>query len=152
VFSLSVHSFKEVDIMADIINELASKCGISPDMAKKGLGTLLAACKHALPADSYAKVEEAIPGAPSMLADAQAQGEAPSGGVLGAIKDLAGKLFGGGADPAAMAAHFGQLGFSPDQIRQFIPQVVEFLKGKLPPHVMEHLSAVLPHEEAAATH
>jgi hypothetical protein len=69
--------------MADIINELVSKCGISPDMAKKGLGTLLAAFKHVLPADSYAKIEGAIPGAPSMLADAQAEGEASSGGLLG---------------------------------------------------------------------
>ena len=29
--------------MADVITELAGKCGISPEMAKKGLGTLLAA-------------------------------------------------------------------------------------------------------------
>jgi hypothetical protein len=135
--------------MADIITELASKSGISPDMAKKGLGTLLAAFKHALPADSFAKIEGAIPGAGNMLADAQAEGEAPSGGILGAIKDMAGKVFGGGS-PAALAAHFGKLGFSPDQVKHFIPQVVEFLKSKLPPDMMKHVTALLPQEEAAA--
>jgi hypothetical protein len=136
--------------MADITTELASKCGISPELAKKGLGTLLAAFKHALPADSFAKIEGAIPDAPAMLADAEAQGEASSGGLLGTLKDMAGKLFGGGG-PAALASHFEKLGFAPDQVKHFIPRVVEFLKDKLPPDLMKHVSALLPHEEAAAS-
>jgi hypothetical protein len=143
----SIH-FKERSIMADTITELASKCGISPDMAKKGLGTLLAALKHALPTESFAKIEAAIPGASDMVADAQEQGTAPSGGILGAIKDMAGKLFGGGSFEA-LAAHFGQLGFSHDQIKSFIPHVVEFLESKLPPELMKHVRALLPHETSA---
>jgi hypothetical protein len=144
-------SFKEMYIMADIITELASKCHISPDMVKKGLGTLLAAFKHALPAEGFAKIESAIPGAANMLADAEAQGEAVSGGLLGAIKDMAGKLFGGGS-PDALAAHFGKLGFSAQQFEHFLPQVVDFLKGKLPPDLMKHVSALLPEEKGAAAH
>jgi hypothetical protein len=151
VFPYPSDCFKERYIMADIITELASKCGISPDMAKKGLGTLLAAFKHALPAENFAKIEAAIPGAASMLTDAEAQGEASSGGVLGAIKDMAGKLFGGGS-PVGLAAHFGKLGFSAEQFEHFLPRVVEFLKSKLPPDLMKHVSALLPHEEGAATH
>jgi hypothetical protein len=144
--------FKEQYIMADTITELASKCGISPDMAKKGLGTLLAAFKHVLPAESFAKIEAAIPGADSMLADAQQQGEATSGGFFGAIKDMAGKLFGGGGTHEALAAHFGQVGFSPDQIKHFISHVVKLLESKLPPDVMKHIGALLPHETSAAPH
>ena len=137
--------------MADIITELASKIGISPETAKRGLGTLLAALQHVLPAESFAKIEGAIPGAANMLADAQAQGEAPTGGILGAIKDMAGKLLGGGGDAAALAAHFGKLGFSPDQVKHFFAQVVEFLRSRVPPDVMKHVSALLPHEEGTAT-
>jgi hypothetical protein len=137
--------------MADIINELASKIGISTDTAKKGLGTLLAALQHVLPAESFAKIEGAIPGAASMLADAQAQGETPTGGILGAIKDMAGKLFGGGGSAAELAAHFGKLGFSPDQVKHFFAHVVELLRSKLPPDLMKHVSALLPHEEGAAS-
>jgi hypothetical protein len=33
-----------------------------------------------------------------------------------------------------------------------MPQVVEFLKDKLPPDVMKHVTALVPHEEAAASH
>jgi hypothetical protein len=135
--------------MADITTELASKCGISPEMAKKGLGTLLAALKHALPADAFAKIEGAIPGGANMLADAQAEGGVSSGGVLGSIKDMASRLFGGGG-PAALAGHFTKLGFSADQIKNFFAHAVEHLKGKLPPDMMKHVSALLPQEEAAA--
>jgi hypothetical protein len=142
--------FKERYIMADIINELASKCGISPDMAKKGLGALLAGFKHALPAESFAKIEGAIPGAADMIADAQPQGEVASGGLFAAIKDMAGKLFGGGASAEALAAHFGKLGFSHEQVECFIPRAVEFLKGILPPDLMKHISALLPHEQGAS--
>ena len=137
--------------MADVITELASKSGISHALAKKGLGTLLAALQHVLPADSFAKIEGAIPGAADMLADAQAQGEAPAGGVLGAIKDMAGKLFGGGS-PGALVAHFEKMGFAPDKVHHFISRVVEFLKDKLPPDMMKHITALLPQEEGAATH
>jgi hypothetical protein len=137
-------------IMADIITELASRSGVSPETAKKGLGVLLAAFQHALPAESFAKIEGAIPGADRLLADAQAEGEQPSGGVLGSIKNLAGKLFGGGGDAAALASQFGQLGFSPEQVSRFLPQVLEFLKGKLPPELMRKIAALLPASMAGA--
>jgi hypothetical protein len=130
--------------MADIITELANKSGISPDMARKGLGSLLAAFKHVLPAESFAKVESAIPGTEEMMALAQPAEGASSGGFLAAIKGMAGKIFGGNDGPAALAAHLGQLGFSVDQIKNFIPKVVEFLKARLPDDLLKQISAMLP--------
>jgi hypothetical protein len=130
--------------MADIITELASKTGISPDMVKKGLGTLLAAFKQATPAESFAKIEGAIPGADQLVALAQTQEEETSGGIVGAVKSMAGKLFGGDAGPAALAAHFGKLGFSAEQIKAFIPQVIEYLKSKLPGDLMKKITGMLP--------
>jgi hypothetical protein len=135
--------------MAEITTELASKCGINPEMARKGLGTLLAALKQALPADAFAKIQGAIPDGPAMLADAQAEGGAPSGGLFSSIKDMASRLFGGGG-PAALAGHFTKLGFSADQIKSFFAHTVELLKSKLPPDMMKHVSALVPQEEAAA--
>jgi hypothetical protein len=136
-------------IMAEIITELASRSGVSPETAKKGLGVLLAALQHALPAESFAKIEGAIPGADRLLADAQAEGEQSAGGVLASIKNLAGKLFGGG-DAAALVSHLGQLGFSPEQVSRFLPLVLEFLKGKLPPELMRKITALLPASMAGA--
>jgi hypothetical protein len=138
---------KEMCIMADIINELASQSGISPEMAKKGLGMLLAAFQHALPAERFAKIEGAIPGADKLLTDAQAEESAR--GVLGSIRSLAGGLVGGG-DAAALASHFGQLGFSSEQVSCFLPQVVDFLKGKLLSDLMRKITTLLPASMAGA--
>jgi hypothetical protein len=63
--------------MAEIITDLLSKSGISPEMAKRGLGTLFAEFKHALPAQSFAKIERAIPGARNLLADASSRRGTP---------------------------------------------------------------------------
>ena len=49
--------------MADIVSELASKSGVSTDLAKKGLGALLSFVKKSLPADSFSRFSSAFPGA-----------------------------------------------------------------------------------------
>src|SRR5262249_21089031 len=128
--------------MADIASELANQCGISVESAQKGLGVVLGLLKSKLPADSFSKVSAAIPGADGMMAKlADTADEAP-GGVLGAVKGAVGKIFGGGAD--ALISKFGQLGMSMDQIRSFIPKVLEALKGKVPENVMSQIKGLLP--------
>ena len=82
--------------MADIASELAGKTGISVEAAQKGLGVVLGLLKSKLPADSYAKVTAAVPGADSMIAAAP-----DSGGVVGAVKGAVGKIF--GADDVEIA-------------------------------------------------
>jgi hypothetical protein len=135
--------------MADIVSELAGKCGISPELAKKGLGAVLAYCKTSLPAETYAKVSAVVPGADTMAAEAEAT-PAPSGGVLSAITGAVGKLFGGGGGEGELLSRLSGAGFSADQIQSFLPCVLETLKGKLPDDVMKHITDKLPTPEAAA--
>jgi hypothetical protein len=134
--------------MSETIGELASDSGLSLDQAKKGLGALLSSLKDALPAESFSRVQEAVPDAGHMMADAEESGQESSGGVLGAITSTVGKLFGGGA-PTALAK-LTQLGFSPEQLQQFLPNALEFLKGKLPADVMERISSMIPGAKATA--
>ena len=129
--------------MADIATELATKCGISPDAAQKGLGVILGLLKSKLPADSFSKVSTAIPGADKMMSAAADTGEQAAGGVVGAVKGAVGKIFGGSGIDAAISK-FGQLGMSADQIQQFIPKVLDFFKSKLPANVMSQISGHLP--------
>jgi len=76
--------------MADFISDLATKAGVSPDLARKGVGAILALFKDKLPAGSFSQVQSAIPNASNLMAGAQAAlQEAPSGGVLGAVNDHA---------------------------------------------------------------
>jgi hypothetical protein len=87
--------------MADIIEDLAGKAGISADLAKKGLGALLTFVKEKVPAESFSKLTRAIPGADNAMAAAEQSSEA-SGGVLSAVSGLAGKVFGSDGGASAL--------------------------------------------------
>ena len=49
--------------MSEFLSDLADKSGIRPDQPKKGLGALLNVLKDKLPADVFARVQSAVPGA-----------------------------------------------------------------------------------------
>jgi Protein of unknown function VcgC/VcgE (DUF2780) len=134
--------------MADITTELASKCGISPDVAQKGLGIVLGLFKSKLPEVAYSKVSAAVPGADNMIAAAADMGEHSGGGVVDAVKGAIGKLFGGSA--GALFAKFERLGMSPDQIQGFVSKVTEYFNGKLSENVMSQISGHLPVPELTA--
>jgi hypothetical protein len=132
-------------IMADPIAELASKTGISVDQAKKGLGAVLAVCKEKLPADVYSKMESAVPNADEAMKAAAAEPES-SGGLLGAVSGLAGKIFGGGG-ASALVSKLSGLGLSADQVKSFMEKVLGFFKGKLPDDAMKKVNALFPASE-----
>src|SRR5262245_51121965 len=126
--------------MADFVSELATRCNINVDMAKKGLGAILAFMKAKLPTDVFSKVTAAVPESENAISAFQSATEA-AGGVLDAVK----KLFGG----ADVLAKLAKLGFSTEQITSFIPKVLEFLKGKLPADAMNQVAHLLPVPETA---
>ena len=78
--------------------------------------------------------------------DGLAAGEQTSGGVLGTVRGAVGKIFGSDT----LISRFDQHGLSADQIQRFIPQVQEFLKGKVPENVMNQISGLLPTPQEAA--
>jgi hypothetical protein len=133
--------------MADMLSELAERAGVSAEMAKKGLGALLAFLKGHLPAADFSKVAGAVPGADAMMSAAEAGEGESSGGLLGAAAAAVGKLFGGGA--ADLVAKLSGAGFSAEQAKSFLPAALEFLRGKLPANVAEKLAALIPAEAAA---
>ena len=136
--------------MADFLSDLAAKSGVSTDQAKNGLGAVLALAKDKLPANMFEKVQAAVPNTDSMMADAEAAEGQSSGGVLGAVGSMAAKVFGGGAGGAgALAANFSKLGYSTEQVRSFLPNVLAFLKSKLPPDVFGKISSLIPTSGAA---
>ena len=57
--------------------------------------------------------------------------------------EWAGKLFGGGGASAALAK-LTSLGFFANQVKSFLPKVLAFLQGRLPPEAMKQISGLLP--------
>jgi hypothetical protein len=135
--------------MTDIVSELANRCGINAASVQKALGVVLQFLKSKLPAESFAKLSAAIPGADDMMAAAAQVEEPKSAGMLEAVKGAVGKIFGSGGTDAALAK-LGALGLSADQMQTVLQHVLEFLKGKLPDNVMNQISGMLPvpHETA----
>jgi Protein of unknown function VcgC/VcgE (DUF2780) len=132
---------------AEFITDLASRSGISPDQAKKGLGAVLGFLKEKLPAEGFSKVTAAVPGAEQMMAAADTAEES-SGGIVSTVTGAIGKLFGGGAPE--MVSKLSNLGFSMDQLTSFLPNVLEFLKDKLPADLVSKISGLVPSPEQAA--
>jgi hypothetical protein len=136
--------------MSDILSELASKSGVSLDQAKHALAGLMAFLKDKLPADLFAKITHAIPGADSMATEAKTEEAHAHTGMLSSITSALGKLFGGGSGVAALASQLTKLGLSADQVKSFFHHALELLKSKLPPDVMSKVSALMPSEAAEA--
>jgi uncharacterized protein (DUF2267 family) len=128
--------------MADLISEVAAKSGVSPDMARKGVGAILAVLKDKLPAGVFAQVQSAVPSADNAIA-ATPSDAGGGGGLLGTVSAAVSKLTGGGGAAAVLMNRLTQLGFSPEQLQKFLPAVLEFLKNKLPPDAAKQLSAHL---------
>src|SRR5262245_19999645 len=135
--------------MSDVVSNLAAQCGLTPEQAQKGLGAILSLFKKSLSQEDFDKVKGAVPNSDQMMAAAAASGEEASGGVLGAIQGMAGKLFGGG-DTSALISKLSGLGISADQLQSFLPKALEFLKTRLPEPVMKQISGLLPQPQEAA--
>jgi len=128
--------------MSDTITDLAGKTDISPDQAEKGLGAVLGFLQDKLPTDTFSQVRAAVPGSDGMMAAAESDQESSGGGVLGAVTAMVGKLFGGSG--TELVSKLSGLGFSAEQVTSFLPNVLEFLKARLPEGLMSKVSGLLP--------
>ena len=130
--------------MSDIVNSLASETGIGPELVRKGLGAVLKMLQDQLPPELFSKVQGALPDAGAMISASESTGT-EAGGLIEAVTSLAGKLFGNRGEAATdLFTRLAQHGFSPDQLKAFLPKVLEFFKDKLPPEILEKVEKLVP--------
>jgi hypothetical protein len=130
--------------MSDAINTLSSQTGIGADLIRQGLGAVLKMLQEHLPPELFSKVQSVVPGAGELISTAESTGQA-SGGMIQAVTNLAGKLFGGQGKAATdLLTRLSQAGFSAEQLQAFLPKVLEFLQDKLPPEVLEKIKGLMP--------
>ena len=131
--------------MSDIAEMIASKAGISPELARKGLGVLLVGLKKFAP-EIYPKVVGHISGAGALeSAFTSAEAGESSGGLMGSLSGLASKVLNGDSGNAAeLMQMFSKAGFSMDQVKDFAPKALEQLKTVVPPDVVDQICEKLP--------
>ena len=66
--------------MADLVNELTSRTGISPELVQKGLGALLSFLKKELGEETFDKVSASIPEASALTSRYESAPETPEAG------------------------------------------------------------------------
>jgi uncharacterized protein (DUF2267 family) len=131
--------------MADFISDLASKAGVDPAMAQKGVGALLTTLQKYIPADTYSKVASAIPNASSILSSFQSAPAAQSSGGMSGLAGMAGGLLGGKSEAAStLISQFSKAGFSMDSVKSFLPAALGLLKDKISPDTMKAVEGALP--------
>ena len=136
--------------MSDLVNQLTSHTGISPELVQKGLGALLSFLKKELGEENFDKIKTSIPEASALTSRYESAPEpeeaAPSqGGLFEMVSGLAGKLLGGKAGQGAdLLSSFSKLGFKPEQIEAFLPKALELIKSHLSPELIQKLLAALP--------
>jgi hypothetical protein len=135
--------------MADLISEVASRTGMTPEQARQALGALLAVAKEKLPAETFAKIQSAVPDADGLMAAAQSESGSGSGGVVGALGAVAGKLLGG--KTGDLMGTLARLGVTPEQVEKFAPTVLAALKGRVPDDVLKQIAGMLPAEATSTT-
>ncbi len=130
--------------MSELLNDLASKAGVSPEQAQRGLGALLSFIKEKLPQDDAAKVEAEVPNSNEAVSAFEANKTEPDTGLLGSIGGLVGKVFGGDSSVSEISKRFSQAGFSVEQLQKFIPQLIEWLKNHVPADLLQKIKDKIP--------
>jgi hypothetical protein len=138
--------------MDEIIKALAEHSGISEETARNGLGAILGFVKEHLPEGLAGQLQQALPDAEKLTTSFE-ENKAPaaSGGLLGAVAGLAGKIFGGGSgDISKLNGLLGQAGLGLEQVPSFVPKALELLKDKVPAEIYEKIVELIPGLGASA--
>jgi hypothetical protein len=131
--------------MADFLTELASKAGLEGDETHHGVGALLSVLKERLDPAAFAHLQNAIPNSGQMLSRLEDKMQMAGGGVLSAVKSVAGKVLGAGQDSAAvLESHFDKVGLTPDQLKGLLPKLHGMLANNLPPQVLDQIRKHIP--------
>ena len=127
--------------MSDLVSQLSTHTGLTPDQIQKGLGALLNFIKKELGEEDFDKLKAAVPEASALTSQYEAApaieegAPAPAGGGLfDMVASVAGKLLGGKAGGGAeLMATLTKLGFKLDQIEPFLAKAFALDQNPSPP-------------------
>jgi len=120
---------------------LVQRTGVTGAQAQGGAGALFQVAKNAMPADSFAQLEESVPGMQGMLGAAPAPSQL--GDLAGQLGSIAGASGGTAGNLISVVSAFQQQGMSPAMVQQFIPVVVDYVKAHGNEALVNSLSAAL---------
>jgi hypothetical protein len=122
--------------MQALIASLSQKLEIDEKQAQGGAAILFKAAKDKLGGTEFSKMLGSVPGVESLVKQAPQSG----GGLLGGLASLAG---GNTALLATIVSGFSKLNLSTDQAQKFVPIMLDYLRTKVGPDVVDRLEKTL---------
>ncbi|NLS19728.1 hypothetical protein HGP16_24630 [Rhizobium sp. P40RR-XXII] len=104
--------------MNEVIDQIATKAGIAPDLAEKAVGMILGFLQREAPDGPVTKMIESIPGATDLVA--QYNGEETGGGLLGGLLSAVG----GGGGLMALGQQLMSSGLSMGEISSLAKETI----------------------------
>lgn len=121
--------------MKELIALLSQQLKINEKQAQGGAAILFKAAKDKLGGTEFSKMLGSVPGVESLVKQAP-----QSGGLLGGLASLAG---GNTALLATIVSGFSKLNLSTDQAQKFVPIMLDYLRTKVGPDVVDRLEKTL---------
>lgn len=121
---------------------LVQRTGVTGAQAQGGAGALFRFAKNAMPADSFAQLEQSVPDMQGMLG-AVAPALSQQNGLAGRLESIAGASGGTAGNLLSVVSAFQQQGMSPAMVQQFIPVVIDYVKAHGNEALVNTLSAAL---------
>ena len=109
---------------SDLVSQLTSKLGVTPEQAAGGAGAIFDYAKENLSAEDFATIASGIPGMDGLLSAAPTEGSDSAMGQLGSMLGDSGGSMGG---LASLASSFESLGLDADTVNQFLPIVYDYV-------------------------
>jgi isocitrate lyase len=122
--------------MKELIAALSQKLKIDEKQAQGGAAILFKATRDKLGSAEFSKMLGSVTGVESLVKQAPQSG----GGLLGGLASLAG---GNTALLATIVSGFSKLNLSTDQAQKFVPIMLDYLRNKVGPDVVERLEKTL---------
>jgi len=122
--------------MKALIASLSQQLKIDEKQAQGGAAILFRAAKDKLGGTEFSKMLGSVPGVESLVKQAPQSG----GGLLGGLASLAG---GNTALLATIVSGFSKLNLSTDQAQKFVPIMLDYLRTKVGPDVVDRLEKTL---------
>jgi hypothetical protein len=120
---------------------LMQRTGVTQAQAQGGAGALFQVAKNKMQSDSFAQLEQSVPGMQGMLGAAPSLSQ-PSG-IAGRLSSLTGASGGTAGSLISVVSAFQQQGMSPAMVQQFIPVVVDYVKAHGNSALVDTLSTAL---------
>ncbi len=122
--------------MKALIASLSQQLKIDEKQAQGGAAVLFKAARDKLGATEFSKMLGSVAGMESLVKQVPQSG----GGLLGGLASLAG---GNTALLATIVSGFSKLNLSTDQAQKFVPIMLDYLRTKVGPDVVDRLEKTL---------